>query len=329
MLDKESEEEEGAIAWQQCKKNRGHPNFIPASDFCLDHLPEKFRCPKALEYVKTISALTVMLRVGYTSWERPNYFAFSQHRGSDVQHTGSALVSEITEHDGPCQCSECDHSPLQSRPQKWFEIHLETALHVIYNTEEAQASRVDFFYDDERAIAEGRKKTLWATEVRKAHSQGDFCSFVCVTHNLDLAQRLQEYLRKSTKAKFYGLSGRWMASGWDNMCVMASHPHGQPKKITLGRLMNEHEITPAHRYYVYSLDTCPGSSGARGAVVEFSRYNNKSFFSLSLLPPHSRRTGNTGINVSTSSAAGYMEPGMAALFENMKFSPLELISAVK
>ncbi|RUS88244.1 hypothetical protein EGW08_004010 [Elysia chlorotica] len=269
-----------------------------------------------------------MLRVGFTSWGRPDHFAFAQHRGSDVLHTGSALVCDIVERSGACCCSDCARCPTQARHQAWFEIHLETALHVIYDTEEARATRVDFFYDDDQAIAAGRRKTVWASEVKHIHSEADFCSFVCATHDTSLVRQLQQHLAQSTKTKFYGLSGCWMSAGWDHVCVIASHPHGQPKKITVGRLTNERELSPLHRYFIYSVDTCPGSSGARGAVIELSKGKRSSRFSMRLLPPHSSRLGSREINVSSASVAGYAQPEIAGLLENIRFNPMWLNSAI-
>ena len=250
MFGNGSELAESEYAWNKCTKNRGHLTFIPASGFALHHLPKDFQNPEVLEYVRTVAALTVRLRVGYTSWDRPGHVPFAHHRGSYEPHTGSGLVTDVIEHEGPCQCSDCTSSPSPHAFHKWYEVCVETALHVVYNTEEAKATWVDFFYDDEESVSNGRKKTLWAAEVKREYARGDFCSCVCVTHDHHLVTKLQEYLRRSTKTKFYGLSGRWMQAGWDHVCVMASHPHGQPKKITIGRLSNEHEITPAHRYYV-------------------------------------------------------------------------------
>lgn len=329
VLGIETEAIESEAQWRECRKNRDHPAFIPISEMSIEQLPRNFQTRDALDYVRTIANLTVMLRVNYVSEDRPNHFAFSHSRGLRALHIGTALVCDVMEHSGPCKCVECAKSPCPSSDQRWYEIHMETALHVLFNTEEARHTRVDFFYDSDTSHVDGKQKTIWATEVKKAYERGDFCSFVCATHDDSLAKELQEFLKKSTRRNFYGYSGRWMSSGWDHMCVMASHPHGQPKKITIGRLTNEHEITPAHRYFVYNLNTCPGSSGARAGVVEHNVWNKEVSFSMSWLPPHSRTVNNAEMNASTAACAGYADPHMAAHLEDVYFHPSVLCSAIK
>ncbi|XP_059139777.1 uncharacterized protein LOC131927914 isoform X2 [Physella acuta] len=57
--------------YTDCKKNPGHVNFIPVNDFNLDHLPSQYRDVIMLELIKALSALTVLIKVKYTSLERP------------------------------------------------------------------------------------------------------------------------------------------------------------------------------------------------------------------------------------------------------------------
>ena len=128
VLGRGPEATESAYAWKNCTKNPGHSQFIPAPEFCLDHLPKWCADPTVVECVRAISALTVRLRVNYTSWGRPDGYSFANHRGSNILHTGSGWVRDIKVGSGPCRCPECQQSSFPK--QVWYEVHLETACHV-------------------------------------------------------------------------------------------------------------------------------------------------------------------------------------------------------
>ncbi|XP_059162441.1 uncharacterized protein LOC131945845 [Physella acuta] len=115
-----------------CKKNPGHVNFIPVNDFNLDHLPSRYRDVIMLELIKALSALTVLIKVNYTSLERPEsvpcfpgQYPFYNTRGSEVLRTGTGRVCGVvkyTESDnkGTCPCGKCQHSDTPSKV--WGEI---------------------------------------------------------------------------------------------------------------------------------------------------------------------------------------------------------------
>ena len=130
---------ESAYAWSHCTKNPGHGNFIPASDFSLEHLPLKHPdSSEIVDYVKDVAKRTVRLRVRYTSWERPDGYTFSKDRGSTATHVGSGLVLTANRGDGDCNCHECKNS---SKPSKeYYKICICTACHVVFNSLEASST---------------------------------------------------------------------------------------------------------------------------------------------------------------------------------------------
>ena len=197
VLGQGPEATESAYAWKNCTKNPGHSQFIPAPEFCLDHLPKWCADPTVVECVRAISALTVRLRVNYTSWGRPDGYSFANHRGSNILHTGSGWVRDIKVGSGPCRCPECQQSSFPK--QVWYEVHLETACHVVYNTEEAQATKADFFYDDERSREEGWAETIHAVGTTTRDEETDTSTLLCVTHDQALVETLQAYLIKLKK----------------------------------------------------------------------------------------------------------------------------------
>ncbi|GFS20358.1 hypothetical protein ElyMa_006898100 [Elysia marginata] len=296
---------ESAYAWDTCSKNPGHVHFIPVPQFCVGHLPEKCASPALVECVKTMAALTVRLRVSYTSWGRPDGYSFSNHRGSNFLHTGSGWVRNVNAGSGPCQCLECRQSSAPS--PTWYEVHLETACHVVYNTEEAQATMVDFFYDDARALAEGWTDTINAAKPIDQDEKGDTCSVLCVTHNQRLFEMLQVYLTKVRNIKYYGPHTVRFPSGWRYLCVIISHPHGQPKQVTLARATPCPRVEGSRRYFTYPTATCPGSSGAPMLIAELAKrglVNHCNSF-ISLLAPHSQWVPVEGLNMSAASSTHF------------------------
>ncbi|XP_059168794.1 uncharacterized protein LOC131950592 [Physella acuta] len=82
--------------YKRYKKNPGYVNFIPVNDFNFDHLPSRCRDVIMLEAIKAYSALTVMIKVRFTSLERPKSakcfagnYPFYKNKGKEYLRTGT------------------------------------------------------------------------------------------------------------------------------------------------------------------------------------------------------------------------------------------------
>lgn len=262
---------ESCRSWSACSKNPGHAGFIPYPEFRLESLPENRQTQEMLNRVRELADRTVRLRVGYTSRARPDGYAFSNFRGSDIVHTGSGWmdhVRKITDH--PCPCPKCAES--RSSPHRtWFTVWVFTACHVVYNVEEARASQVDFFYDDEQAWLGGKVKTVWAFDMTFQDPVRDVCILACATHDAELAQRLDQlcpFLNVSRQPCFMTPDLKIKdESDRARHCVIVSHPHGCPKQVTLGEITGV-ENTGSWEVLGYSANTCPGSSGAAVLLLD-------------------------------------------------------------
>ena len=213
-------------------------------------------------------ARTVKLRVGYVSTARPDGYCFSQFRGEYIPHFGTGTVDKIIRTmTGPCLCPQCKHSPSPS--QTWYKITVSTAHHVVYNSEEARATRVDLFFDDENSEKDGRMKIMWGDIVSASSSHQDICVLTCVTHDETIIHQLKlahDHIGRAISA-FHNdtdTAGKEMlTSALKQLCVIVSHPHGQPKKVTFGENIHGKQASMVSSFhYVYTTDTCPGSSGA-------------------------------------------------------------------
>ena len=135
---------ESAYSWAACTKNPGHENFIPISEFKMNHLPKSNQQDSVLDCVRNVAQCTGRLRVTYTSWARPDNYTFSVARRTKIR---------VSKAKGRCPCPDIKGHDLL---KEWWKVKLQTACHVVFDTEEAKASRVDLYFDDEQASLDGR-----------------------------------------------------------------------------------------------------------------------------------------------------------------------------
>lgn len=165
----------------------------------------------------------------------------------------------------PWHCSESSEKTMK----KQWEICVRTARHVVFNNEEAKITKIDFFFDAENCDRDGRMKSVWGVRVAKCFPNRDCCFMLCTTSDEDLVQRIQRatlIVDNARKSATYSLRNQH-GEGRGPMLII-SHPHGQSKKITVGKLR---EDTPYHM--TYSIPTCPGSSGAPVCSLNLSMFH--------------------------------------------------------
>ena len=251
---------EGARAWELCFKNPGHPNFIPVSQFEMSHLPKRYQRDCVLKCVMNVAQCTGRVRVCYTSRGRPDNYAFAAARGSALPHSGTAYVYRVSPASGRCPCPHAEGH--DSPKKKWWKVQVQTACHVVFNTEEAKKSKVDLYYDDEKASDDGRMKTIYGLEVMEQNQKGDRCELICATHDAKLIEELQVLFDESREL-YHTLSSQLADKNFSRPCVIVSHPHGKYKHITVGKLKGRRKMCGiGRRIFTYDTDTCRGSSGA-------------------------------------------------------------------
>ena len=187
VLGRRPEAAESVSCWDRCKKNPGHEEFISVQNFTEKHLPTLLSV-KQREMLKMAVVRTVRLRVQWTSLERPGEDDLAEYRGTDRLRLGTGFIRHVSEAklDKSCPCLECDGKILR----KYWTFTVQTARHVVYNTEEAKTTRVDLFYDDKDSRQDGRMKSVWAVEVKWISPGMDICVMLCVTHDETVAQKV-------------------------------------------------------------------------------------------------------------------------------------------
>ena len=250
-VEPEAEVEAGLTRWQKCEKNPGHKNFIPAKDFVDNYLP-KVHSDNQRNRVQAAFDLTVKLKIKGTSSERPDVYPFYVDRKKNPTRLGTGFIRCISdpEPDNPCVV------------YKTWRVLIRTARHNVFNTEEAKLTEVHLFYDERNCRSDGRMKVMTGLEVEMVEPDKDACRMVCVTHDEALASRI-----KSAARCWWTGRGPLDLSGLDILppcdigfhnTLIVSHPHGQTKKITLGKAREEED----NLQETYNTPTCPGSSGA-------------------------------------------------------------------
>ncbi|RUS73608.1 hypothetical protein EGW08_018631 [Elysia chlorotica] len=274
ILGRGPEAEESEAVWNRCKKNPRHEEFISAQEFKDNYLP-RVNTVKNRDRLRALIDLTVRLRVNWTSRGRPDGHTFSHVRGSDKLRVGTGFIYHVK---GPvfnksCFCDGCRGKIAT----KSWRFRVRTAHHVVYDTQEAKKTKVDLFYDDDNCEPGGKMETVSGLEVVRSRPDKDICDMLCVTHDETLAERIESTYQCWLDRPSEHLDADFLPSWGRNAdpALVVSHPHAQPKKITLGELRDG-----GYPYVEYNAATCPGSSGAPVFVSD-----TEGRFYQGLLPP--------------------------------------------
>ena len=248
--------------WSECRKNPGHPKFMSVLDFREHYLP-KVQTDKQRKRLNAMIDLTAKVRVTWTSPCRPDKYPFDEHRGTDKRRVGTGLVDRVNvgvTRNQPCPCHGCGGKIVRD----FWTFKVRTARHVIFDTEEANHAEIELFYDDETCASDGRIKTMSGLKVIGSDLVRDKCTFMCVSHDETLYERISSARKswadlscKLTHEDVHDMGLLPSCSGECAPALIISHPHGQPKKITVGYVRDKE-----HPDVKYDTDTCPGSSGA-------------------------------------------------------------------
>uniref|UniRef100_A0A2C9M5B0 Uncharacterized protein n=1 Tax=Biomphalaria glabrata TaxID=6526 RepID=A0A2C9M5B0_BIOGL len=251
-----------------CSKNPGHKEFIPVDEFSPSHLPEGSQYHSLYELTKSLAYLTVRVDVRLVSDNRPEFwpdssvhYPFHKKKGSTVLRTGSGRIRFVFKYtdrqDKTCPCIKCR---LTDTPSKtWWKVDILTATHVVFDQTEVKHTTCKLFYDNE----DSHVLSLAGLDVVRADIERDWCEMTCATCDESLVKELD----KAIKA-FYGLikdvhdDFDRRGGSAENLAIIVSHPHGCPKRISIGRCRGKDEENGGNSRYTYTTCTCPGSSGA-------------------------------------------------------------------
>ena len=299
-MGRELSSNQSALTWKFSCKNPGHQSFIPAPQFSISHLPAWAQRQSIWGYIQNLAARTVKLSVSQTSKSRLLGFPLSNNAMPGATTTGSGWVHWITPGDGCCPCAECDGNQARAKP--WWKVAVETACHVVFDAEEARCTQVLAFYNDELSFSNGRTKMMHGVEMYDRDEKLDRSWLWCATHDESLVQELMNHLTQRDMLKRIleeeqGHDTKDLLS----LCVVVSHPHGQPKQVTVGELeqsMTLKGVDNRSHTWTCTTDTCAGSSGGPVFVlVPECASHNLTRWTMGLAP-HSKECLEGGLNQS-------------------------------
>ena len=158
------------------------------TEFNADHLPYPMS-DREHQVLKASIDLTVRLRVQRISSNRPVTDSLYEQRGTNMQQVGTGSIGFVYPpvSNQPCPCRDCEGNVSRI----YWPITVCTASHVVYDTEEAQETKVDLFFDEENSDLDGgTMKSVWAVKVIESKPDDDLSMMMCITHDEILAKRI-------------------------------------------------------------------------------------------------------------------------------------------
>lgn len=260
-----------------CRKEACHHKYILTDKLTLCDFPARYRNKEILRLAKVLALLTVKVRVGYISPERPEFspeklrYPLYSLRGQSVVSCGSGRIWDVEiyteEQNRKCECRECHTSDTPT--YAWAYVYVDTATHVVFDNDEAKVTDCWWGYDSPCAPHD----TLEGVAMKDRNFERDTSRVACVTHDLDLVRRLQGWTREYEEL-FWEVTNKY-CGGDDgpgtgdkhNLIIIVSHPHGCYKRVSLGPWESREELSDQRTRYSYTASTCTGTSGAPVFII--------------------------------------------------------------
>lgn len=267
----------------ECKKNPGHAGFIPVTALTPDHLPPDYQDPELFDCVKTLADLTVLVTTGHVGQARRQHCK----AGANLYPQGNKLVSwrygsgwlgnvvkytpKESKANRTCPCDKCLMSANPSK--EWGEIELYASTHVVFDDEEARDTVVRLFYDDDALGGGGcdndASDTIGGWKMWWSNIEEDTCKMLCQTCDVALLDRLRPIVDRHSSLR-YEVFEKYKGRP-DRIAIIVSHPHGCPKRVSVGNWTLRKEVKPdghnMETLYEYTTCTCPGSSGGPVLII--------------------------------------------------------------
>uniref|UniRef100_A0A2C9M4U9 Uncharacterized protein n=1 Tax=Biomphalaria glabrata TaxID=6526 RepID=A0A2C9M4U9_BIOGL len=249
-----------------CTKDPDHLKFIPADKFCIHDILKPYQEKETFDFIKVCSDLTVRVYVPTISPNRPIYqpgtqvkYSACEDRGKNNPYTGTGIITDVfrvESYGKVCHCPNCISS--ETCKQICAEIWVDTAVHVVFDDFEAKNTSCRLFFENEKSplhVIQGQN--VIDSDVRR-----DCCTLICSTCDKNLVSDLKDKLVVARKLKrcIYNLVDKPLPG--EKMFVIISHPHGTPKHISVGSLVDKYEHENVFTQQFYNTPTCPGTSGA-------------------------------------------------------------------
>ncbi|XP_055863108.1 uncharacterized protein LOC129922177 [Biomphalaria glabrata] len=225
----------------RCTKNGDHDNFIAVKDFTLEHLPKEIRHKCVADYVLAESKITVKVLVKWISKNRPDTSTWAGLRGKTSLRNASGKFVLDNPHSfqvKDCPIPHCHRKDDLGPNHKIIEADLKifTNKHVLYDEDELNRTEVDFFYDSKDKVGLVKE---YATQLFYTKPSSDKTFFKVTIHDEELLHRLEQ-IDNDKSAAFWNLPSQVLRK-MSAFAIVISHPHGMPKKISIGHVIRVSE----------------------------------------------------------------------------------------
>ncbi|KAH9509716.1 hypothetical protein Btru_044327 [Bulinus truncatus] len=182
---------------KDCSKLHNHSSYIPYLEFDYTMLPAPFQDPLLERLVRSLGYLVVKLNLSVASSKRPAHFPGTKVPYPKKSSCGTGRIIYSTPRVGRlerrCPCSQCRRG--NQAYQKWGEIKVVTAAHVVFDDTEAQSATCTLHYNsDVNPFGTVRLQYLRTEEIDIIKDRS-VISFITHDHQLSflLMNKIYEY----------------------------------------------------------------------------------------------------------------------------------------
>ncbi|XP_055860203.1 uncharacterized protein LOC106066232 isoform X2 [Biomphalaria glabrata] len=249
---------------RSCSCDKATNTFIPITQLTLEKLPDKLQDSSLLDFLTAVEKLVVHLYIKVP--------------GEGKGHTGTGFAwigkDEVDEYD-KCPVSNC---PVLTPHKSYGGVIVYTNHHVVANDKEAAACQVRFFFNEGKFTpmffdkinagvyhcgVQGNGETTvlaFGQALREHRVAKDLVGLQIIFHEKDLFEMVQDFTKKRVAA--WSKIRPEKKDLFKQHAVVISHPHGEAKVISFGKLLSLEEDKEKEKVTRYTASTCTGSSGA-------------------------------------------------------------------
>ncbi|KAK6959092.1 hypothetical protein BgiMline_036566 [Biomphalaria glabrata] len=228
----------------KCFRADHDEHFKPINGYKNSNIAEFCERYELFKFIDAVSPLTVKITVQHTSVKR---------KEKNHSYNYSTVIGD----------REASGFILDIKNVNDKTVKIATAMHVVFNEDEARGTSCYMYYDGEDSKTVNLIGTL---EKVDADINKDWCVFTCRIDAQEFENVIQHLTKYKTELSKKICKRNAILREKDKKVLLLSHPHGCYKYVSMGDLVMEKDSN-----YSYKTPTCAGSSGGYLVIVGFSK----------------------------------------------------------